>query len=537
MKNIFATTNDRNLRLTATRVTGLVACVLAVLAQPGFVQSNAAEHTFQKMQMPTAAEVQKSWINPPSEYGPEPYFGMNGPVTIESLSHDLDTMKSLGFHTVTAQAGGGMTTTYLSPEYFAFFKQFIAEAKKRDMRVWIVDDIGYPSGFAGGKFANSKLSMQALTIAQRLPVKAGATLTQTVSANAVAAIATSASGERIAIPIKDGNISWTAPANSDTTVAVVEHVFRTSPTKSDTNPTHAKDSTQPLEDYLLIGRVDRMHRAQVAPEHHAARVLERVRLAISLGGELAVAEVVAQASAVPRPVLVERGDREHIRDVDLVDELVCLIDEALDQIQPIGVDGGDFIHVDGTGNAADKVVRMRILATEDRVDLDDLLLPHQRVQIVGHGDQVDLRRQLVGRMPPIAVGEDAQPVGGERLDLVLHVREIRGRVLVPFGERLRQLRGLLRISLQGVDDIHPVQCVQVIEVNHVVLHVLRGHHDVADQLRSGWDGDAQRAFHGAHASQGVHRGAHAAYALGDCPGIARIAADQDFLQAAHHGAR
>ena len=92
---------------------------------------------------------------------------MNGPVTIESLAHDLDTMKSLGFHAVTAQAGGGMTTTYLSPEYFAFFKQFAQEAKKRDMKVWIVDDIGYPSGFAGGIFMPSKdkhdLSMQALT--------------------------------------------------------------------------------------------------------------------------------------------------------------------------------------------------------------------------------------------------------------------------------------------------------------------------------------------------------------------------------------
>ena len=31
---------------------------------------------------------------------------------------------------------------------------------------------------------------------------------------------------------------------------LVQHVFRTSPTKSDTNPTHAKDSSQPLEDYL-----------------------------------------------------------------------------------------------------------------------------------------------------------------------------------------------------------------------------------------------------------------------------------------------
>ena len=51
-------------------------------------------------------------------------------------------------------------------------------------------------------------------------------------------------------PINNGSISWTAPASSDYTVAVVEHVFRTSPTRSDTNPTHAKDSTHPLEDYL-----------------------------------------------------------------------------------------------------------------------------------------------------------------------------------------------------------------------------------------------------------------------------------------------
>ena len=151
MKNIFVTKNVHTLRHATLSVTGIVAC--ALLAAPSFAQT--AQHPWQKMQMPTAAEVAKVWVNPPSEYGPQPYFGMNGPVTIESLSKDLDMMKSLGFHAVTAQAGGGMTTTYLSPEYFAFFKQFALEAKKRDMKVWIVDDIGYPSGFAGGMFANN----------------------------------------------------------------------------------------------------------------------------------------------------------------------------------------------------------------------------------------------------------------------------------------------------------------------------------------------------------------------------------------------
>ena len=234
-------------------------------AQLCFAQSTTEKYPFQKVQMPTVADVKKAWKTPPSEYGPEPYFSMNGAVTIESLKHDLDTMKSLGFRAVTVQAGGGMTTTYLTPEYFAFFKQFAEEAKKRDMKVWIVDDIGYPSGFAGGLFMPSKdmhdLSMQALSLGQRYTVKGGETLKQAVGANAVAAVATNASverivvgtnvpAERVAVPIVNGNIAWTAPAGPDWTVMVVEHVLRTSPTRSDANPTHAKDSTYPLEDYL-----------------------------------------------------------------------------------------------------------------------------------------------------------------------------------------------------------------------------------------------------------------------------------------------
>ncbi len=261
----FVTTKDRvacraaaSRRSRAVCVTSTVACALLLAGRPRIsapAQSASAappsaSHSWQKIEMPSAAEVKAAWKNPPSEYGPEPYFGMNGPVTIESLAHDLDTMKALGFRAVTAQAGGGMNQTYLSPQYFAFFKQFVEEAKKRDMKVWIVDDIGYPSGFAGGLFAKDKhdLSMQALTLSQRIPVKAGATLDQAVGPNAVAAIAISASGERTPVPVTNGSIHFTAAA--DSTVAVVEHVFRTSPTKSDTNPTHQKDATQPLEDYL-----------------------------------------------------------------------------------------------------------------------------------------------------------------------------------------------------------------------------------------------------------------------------------------------
>jgi hypothetical protein len=227
----------------------ILFCALDLIASLAI----SAQQPWQKMQMPTAAAMAKAWLTPPSEYGPEPYYGLNGPVTLESVRQDLDVMKSLGFRAVTVQAGGGMAQPYLSPEYFAFFKQFVQEAKERDLRVWIVDDIGYPSGFAGGRFSSEKptLRMQALSIEKRLPVHSGDTLTVPIKAETVAVTAQSSSGERIAVTIPgDGQLRWTAPTGQEWTVLVVEHVFRTSPTRSDTNPTHQKDQSQSLEDYL-----------------------------------------------------------------------------------------------------------------------------------------------------------------------------------------------------------------------------------------------------------------------------------------------
>jgi hypothetical protein len=232
---------------------GTVACVAQLaVAQISLAQTNAVQRPWQTMQMPTAAEVARVWKAPPPEYGPEPYYGLNGAVTREVLQRDLDTAKRLGFHAVTVQPGRGNPEAYLSPEYFAMFKVLVEEAKARDLRVWIIDDAGYPSGFAGGLISSQKpeLGMQALTIARTVPVKAGETLAQAVDADTVAVTATNASGQRLAVPIAGGAIAWTAPADSDWSVLVVDHVFRTSPTASATNLTGKKDTTQALEDYM-----------------------------------------------------------------------------------------------------------------------------------------------------------------------------------------------------------------------------------------------------------------------------------------------
>jgi hypothetical protein len=224
-------------------VTGLVAiCSMSAVAQ----------QPWQKIQMPTAAQVAQTWKTPPPEYGPEPYYGLNGAVDETVIRRDLDTMKALGYQAVTVQAGYGMPFAYLSPEYFTFFRSFIDEAKKRNMRVWIVDDAGYPSGFAGGKFTELKpeMRMQALAAAQRIAANGGELVKAPVGPVTVAVTAINGDdGATVDVPVADGSTNWTAPAGH-WMVVVVEHQFKTSPTRSDTNPKRVKDGTQSLEDYL-----------------------------------------------------------------------------------------------------------------------------------------------------------------------------------------------------------------------------------------------------------------------------------------------
>jgi hypothetical protein len=210
-----------------------------------------SQQSWQRLQKPTTAKVAAQWKTPPPEYGPEPYYGLNGPVSIPQVERDLDTLHGLGFQAVTVQAGFNMPFAYMSPEFLAFFRKFVEEARQRNMRVWIVDDAGYPSGFAGGKFTTEKpeLRMQALEVVEKFPVAGGAVVHRELAAGMVSAAAVDQNGVAIALPLHGNMLDWIAPQGS-WTVLVVDHEFRTSPTRSDTNPKRVKDGSQSLEDYL-----------------------------------------------------------------------------------------------------------------------------------------------------------------------------------------------------------------------------------------------------------------------------------------------
>ena len=80
------------------------------------------------------------------------------------------------------------------------------------------------------------------------------------------------------------------------------------------------------------------------------------------------------------------------------------------------------------------------------------------------------------------------------------------------------------VGLQRGHHIHPVQRVQVIEVHHMVVHVLLRDHQVADQVGRVGNLDFQGVFDGADRGERVDSGADATGALGEGPGLARVAA-------------
>ena len=250
---------------------------------------------------------------------------------------------------------------------------------------------------------------------------------------------------------------------------------------------------------------------------------------LSSMGKVAVGEEIAHPAADAGPVLVEGGHRQQVGDVDLLDEDPDPPQQLPDLGDAVGVEGVLAVRVDGDGHAAHQEgLGMGVLGAEDGVDQDDVLLPLQGLQVVGDGHQVGLGGELVGGVSPVGVLEGAEPAGAdEGGDAVLDPLEVGGARLGPVGDGLGELGGFGRVGLEGAGDVHPVEGMQVVEVDDMVLQVLGGHDQVADQAGVVGDPDFERILHAADAGDGMDRGADPAETLGEVVGVPGIAALED----------
>ena len=296
---------------------------------------------------------------------------------------------------------------------------------------------------------------------------------------------------------------------------------------------------------LGVARIDRMDLAPVAIDDGAAGQLVGALVVVDLGMLAKVHHVETSQSAAMQParMLVQRSDGQHIRQIDVAVERIALVDARLDKIQALHVDGGSgraiLVDIDGARHATNKVVGVRVLATKNGLNLDPLFVLVKRLKVVRNGHEIGLWWQDVGWTAPIAVAERAQlPAFYKLLDAVLDIAEVPWR-RQGMGRRdeLLQLRCFLGVGLEAGHHVHPVQCMQVVEMHHVVLHHLRLGHHLADQVRVLRDLDAQCILHSAHRGQRMAAGTHAADALDEGPGIARVTPLENDLQATPHGSR
>ena len=214
--------------------------------------STCVKRPWQKFNNAGVEKIAADFQSPPVEYSMTFYWGWDGEMTEEVIARDLDAFKERGVHIVTLESGYDMGSPYLSSGWLDMVKRTVELARERDMRVWIVDEGKYPSGFAGGKFTTDapELRMKALVIADRTDVPGGESLNRQLSKDVVSAIAVNLldSTNQI-LDIQSGKLQWTAPAGQ-WEVTAIKHDFRSSPTRAVNNPTRGKDPSNSLCDYL-----------------------------------------------------------------------------------------------------------------------------------------------------------------------------------------------------------------------------------------------------------------------------------------------
>ena len=214
---------------------------------------------WQQLTHPNAREVAAHFQEPPPEYAVTLTWGWDGPITEEVIVRDLDQVHQRGFRAVTIEAGYDMDNApYLTEGWFKMVKFAVEQAKARGMRVWIIDEGKYPSGFAGGMFSQERpdLRMQGLGVAETINCTAGEKIASDLPDQTVGVLAINRdNGQHQTLDIRSGRIEWTVPEAGSWQLFVVDHNFRTPVTRAVNDSTRAKTTKNSMGDLIKSAAV------------------------------------------------------------------------------------------------------------------------------------------------------------------------------------------------------------------------------------------------------------------------------------------
>ncbi len=91
-----------------------------------------------------------------SAYRPVVFWSVNADLQEEELCKQLREMRAFGLGGVIFHARAGLTTEYLSEEWFRLTKVCLDEARANGLTFYMYDEFGWPSGFVGGRLLQEK---------------------------------------------------------------------------------------------------------------------------------------------------------------------------------------------------------------------------------------------------------------------------------------------------------------------------------------------------------------------------------------------
>ena len=209
---------------------------------------------WQQLSYPKAEEVVARFQSPPPEYTVTVTWGWDGPITKEVIVRDLDLLHQRGFRAVTIEAGYDMDNApYLTEGWFNLVRFAAEQAKARDMRVWIIDEGKYPSGFAGGLFSKQRpdLRMMGLGVAERINAENGQSISRDLPEQTIGVLAINRdNGENLALDISKNKIEWTIPAEGNWQLLIIDYNYRTPVTRAVNDSTRAKTTKNSVGDLI-----------------------------------------------------------------------------------------------------------------------------------------------------------------------------------------------------------------------------------------------------------------------------------------------
>jgi len=84
-----------------------------------------------------------------------PFWSWNNDIKPSRLIEQMHQMKSQGINGFIIHARRGLKVKYLGEEWFDCIDACLEAAEQLNMDVWVYDDYGWPSGFAGGKLLDN----------------------------------------------------------------------------------------------------------------------------------------------------------------------------------------------------------------------------------------------------------------------------------------------------------------------------------------------------------------------------------------------